>query len=78
MYSFPLFFLGFGDDTRTWGPPFCCTESAYFISVNRNKKVTLSFSTIFSYNFSVTKIDEIFIILGLYISPMYLILLALE
>lgn len=29
---------GFGDDTRTWGPPFCCTESAYFISVNRNKK----------------------------------------
>jgi crotonobetainyl-CoA:carnitine CoA-transferase CaiB-like acyl-CoA transferase len=30
---------GVGDDTRTWGPPFCDTESAYFFSVNRNKKV---------------------------------------
>ncbi|XP_019617511.1 PREDICTED: succinate--hydroxymethylglutarate CoA-transferase-like [Branchiostoma belcheri] len=29
---------GTGDDTRTWGPPFCGTESAYFLSVNRNKK----------------------------------------
>jgi crotonobetainyl-CoA:carnitine CoA-transferase CaiB-like acyl-CoA transferase len=27
-----------GDDTRTWGPPFIETESAYFLSVNRNKK----------------------------------------
>ncbi|CAH1238832.1 SUGCT [Branchiostoma lanceolatum] len=27
-----------GDDTRSWGPPFCGTESAYFLSVNRNKK----------------------------------------
>ncbi|MBI4548390.1 MAG: CoA transferase [Ignavibacteriae bacterium] len=27
-----------GDDTRTWGPPFIKGESAYFLSVNRNKK----------------------------------------
>ncbi|MCY0893803.1 MAG: CoA transferase [Acidibacillus sp.] len=27
-----------GDDTRTWGPPFIESESAYFLSVNRNKK----------------------------------------
>ncbi|UJL45558.1 CoA transferase [Virgibacillus sp. NKC19-16] len=27
-----------GDDTRTWGPPFFDTESAYFFSINRNKK----------------------------------------
>uniref|UniRef100_A0A8C0S204 Succinyl-CoA:glutarate-CoA transferase n=2 Tax=Canis lupus TaxID=9612 RepID=A0A8C0S204_CANLF len=29
---------GAGDDTRTWGPPFVGRESAYFLSVNRNKK----------------------------------------
>uniref|UniRef100_A0ABM5GQB4 Succinyl-CoA:glutarate CoA-transferase isoform X2 n=1 Tax=Pogona vitticeps TaxID=103695 RepID=A0ABM5GQB4_9SAUR len=29
---------GVGDDTRSWGPPFVGTESAYFLSVNRNKK----------------------------------------
>lgn len=31
---------GTGDDTRTWGPPFTEKghESAYFLSVNRNKK----------------------------------------
>nr|XP_015210071.1 PREDICTED: succinate--hydroxymethylglutarate CoA-transferase isoform X2 [Lepisosteus oculatus] len=29
---------GSGDDTRAWGPPFVGTESAYFLSVNRNKK----------------------------------------
>ncbi|XP_077952573.1 succinyl-CoA:glutarate CoA-transferase isoform X20 [Gasterosteus aculeatus] len=29
---------GAGDDTRTWGPPFVGAESAYFLSVNRNKK----------------------------------------
>uniref|UniRef100_A0A4W4EFJ7 Succinyl-CoA:glutarate-CoA transferase n=1 Tax=Electrophorus electricus TaxID=8005 RepID=A0A4W4EFJ7_ELEEL len=29
---------GLGDDTRTWGPPFVGEESAYFLSVNRNKK----------------------------------------
>ncbi|EDO48985.1 predicted protein [Nematostella vectensis] len=29
---------GSGDDTRSWGPPFCKTESSYFLSVNRNKK----------------------------------------
>ncbi len=27
-----------GDDTRAWGPPFVGGESAYFFSVNRNKK----------------------------------------
>jgi formyl-CoA transferase/CoA:oxalate CoA-transferase len=29
---------GRGDDTRGWGPPFLGTESAYFLSVNRNKE----------------------------------------
>ncbi|GIY20145.1 succinate--hydroxymethylglutarate CoA-transferase [Caerostris darwini] len=27
-----------GDETRNWGPPFINGESAYFLSVNRNKK----------------------------------------
>jgi formyl-CoA transferase/CoA:oxalate CoA-transferase len=35
---------GKGDDTRAWGPPFLSGESAYFLSVNRNKEsVTLDF-----------------------------------
>jgi formyl-CoA transferase/CoA:oxalate CoA-transferase len=29
---------GCGDDTRAWGPPFLNGESAYFLSVNRNKE----------------------------------------
>ncbi len=29
---------GKGDDTRSWGPPFQGGESAYFLSVNRNKR----------------------------------------
>ncbi|SHI31518.1 CaiB/BaiF CoA transferase family protein [Desulfofundulus thermosubterraneus] len=29
---------GVGDETRSWGPPFVNGESAYFLSVNRNKK----------------------------------------
>jgi crotonobetainyl-CoA:carnitine CoA-transferase CaiB-like acyl-CoA transferase len=29
---------GRGDDTRGWGPPFVGEESAYFLSVNRNKE----------------------------------------
>lgn len=34
---------GRGDDTRGWGPPFIKGESAYFLSVNRNKKsITLN------------------------------------
>ena len=33
-----------GDDTRHWGPPFVGRESAYFLSVNRNKEsVALDF-----------------------------------
>jgi crotonobetainyl-CoA:carnitine CoA-transferase CaiB-like acyl-CoA transferase len=27
-----------GDDTRHWGPPFAGDESAYFLSINRNKR----------------------------------------
>jgi crotonobetainyl-CoA:carnitine CoA-transferase CaiB-like acyl-CoA transferase len=27
-----------GDDSRGWGPPFVGTESAYFLSINRNKQ----------------------------------------
>jgi len=35
---------GAGDDTRAWGPPFQGGESAYFLSINRNKEsVTLNF-----------------------------------
>jgi len=35
---------GKGDDTRAWGPPFVNGESAYFMSINRNKEsVTLDF-----------------------------------
>jgi crotonobetainyl-CoA:carnitine CoA-transferase CaiB-like acyl-CoA transferase len=35
---------GKGDDTRGWGPPFLEGESAYFLSVNRNKEsVTVDF-----------------------------------
>ncbi|HEX5502907.1 MAG TPA: CoA transferase [Thermomicrobiales bacterium] len=29
---------GKGDDTRPWGPPFLAGESAYFLSINRNKR----------------------------------------
>jgi crotonobetainyl-CoA:carnitine CoA-transferase CaiB-like acyl-CoA transferase len=29
---------GRGDDTRAWGPPFAGSESAYYLSVNRNKR----------------------------------------
>jgi hypothetical protein len=38
---------GTGDDTRLWGPPFVTSasgakESAYFLSVNRNKRCALA------------------------------------
>lgn len=35
---------GVGDETRAWGPPFVGDQSAYFLSVNRNKRsVVLDF-----------------------------------
>jgi formyl-CoA transferase/CoA:oxalate CoA-transferase len=35
-----------GDDTRAWGPPFTAGESAYYLSVNRNKEsVALDYTT---------------------------------
>ena len=35
-----------GDDTREWGPPFLAGESAYFLSLNRNKRsLTLDIGT---------------------------------
>ena len=35
-----------GDDTRSWGPPWLGTESAYFLSTNRNKRsVTADLTT---------------------------------
>ena len=35
-----------GDDTRQWGPPFIGGESAYFLSLNRNKKsATINLNT---------------------------------
>ena len=37
---------GRGDDTRAWGPPFVGAESAYFLSINRNKEsLTLDFKS---------------------------------
>ncbi len=37
---------GRGDDTRRWGPPFLGEESAYFLSVNRNKEsIAIDFKT---------------------------------
>jgi formyl-CoA transferase len=37
---------GCGDDTRAWGPPFAGGESAYFLSINRNKRsITINLKT---------------------------------
>jgi crotonobetainyl-CoA:carnitine CoA-transferase CaiB-like acyl-CoA transferase len=36
---------GVGDQSRTWGPPFIGTESAYFLATNRNKRsITLNYN----------------------------------
>jgi crotonobetainyl-CoA:carnitine CoA-transferase CaiB-like acyl-CoA transferase len=36
---------GVGDQSRTWGPPFIGTESAYFLATNRNKRsITLDYN----------------------------------
>jgi len=45
---------GSGDDTRTWGPPFIGDESAYFLSINRNKRIL-------TLNFKDEKAKEIFL-----------------
>jgi len=38
---------GTGDDTRAWGPPFAGGESAYFLSINRNKEsLAVDFQTV--------------------------------
>ncbi len=35
---------GVGDQSRTWGPPFIGSESAYFLATNRNKRsITLNY-----------------------------------
>lgn len=37
---------GTGDDTRQWGPPWLGTQSAYFLSTNRNKRsITVDLAT---------------------------------
>ena len=41
---------GEGDDTRTWGPPFKGPEAAYFLSVNRNKKVRIYHQGFYGHN----------------------------
>ena len=37
-WLFLSLFQGQGDDTRTWGPPYVEDQSAYFLSINRNKR----------------------------------------
>jgi len=38
-YNWIFMTAGRGDDSRSWGPPWMKEASAYFVSVNRNKKV---------------------------------------
>ena len=38
-YNWIFLTAGRGDDSRAWGPPWLKETSAYFVSVNRNKKV---------------------------------------
>uniref|UniRef100_A0A673KH67 Succinate--hydroxymethylglutarate CoA-transferase-like n=1 Tax=Sinocyclocheilus rhinocerous TaxID=307959 RepID=A0A673KH67_9TELE len=51
---------GSGDETRAWGPPFVGEESAYFLSVNRNKKVysIVFFFLLIFYQFSTFKMHH--------------------
>src|SRR5919204_85142 len=38
---------GEGDETRAWGPPWSGGESAYYLSINRNKRgITLNLKTV--------------------------------
>ncbi|XP_028659807.1 succinate--hydroxymethylglutarate CoA-transferase isoform X2 [Erpetoichthys calabaricus] len=46
-----------GDDTRAWGPPYIGKESAYFLSVNRNKKLS-KLCDVFMENFIPGKLSE--------------------
>ncbi|XP_073921460.1 succinyl-CoA:glutarate CoA-transferase isoform X2 [Castor canadensis] len=48
---------GTGDDTRTWGPPFVGTESTYFLSVNRNKRLA-AVCDVFVENYVPGKLSE--------------------
>ncbi|MCL5972236.1 MAG: CoA transferase [Firmicutes bacterium] len=48
-----------GDDTRKWGPPFIQGESAYFLSVNRNKRsISLDLKTAKDQNIFKTMVSQ--------------------
>src|SRR4051794_481555 len=50
---------GRGDDTRAWGPPFAHGESAYFLSINRNKEsLSLDLKAAAARNIVMTLLDK--------------------
>jgi crotonobetainyl-CoA:carnitine CoA-transferase CaiB-like acyl-CoA transferase len=50
---------GRGDDTRAWGPPFVAGESAYFLSINRNKEsLSLDLKAAAARNIVMTLLDK--------------------